>query len=189
VLKRLYNFFSGFAHQPFSTIIFAFLFFIEAIFFIPVDPILIMFCLERRNRALFYATVATIASVIGGIVAYFIGVTLFDSIGLKMINIFSSMHTFNRITHFYKLYESQVVLFAGFTPFPYKIITLSAGFCKLPLLPFIIYSIIGRGARFFLIALLIKQYGSYIQRFIDRYFNYLVILFTLLIVLCMVILK
>lgn len=189
MIKRIYKSVTTYVYHPSSSIVFALLFFIEAIFFIPVDPLLIIFCLAQRNRVYFYAWLATIASVMGGITAYFIGALLFDSIGLKIITIFSSAETFSRITDIYRNYETQAVLFAGFTPFPYKIVTLSAGFCKLPLIPFIIYSIVGRGARFFLIAFLIKRYGHQIQRIIDRYFNYLIIIFTLIVLLCMVILK
>lgn len=189
MIKRIYKSLTPYVYHPFSSLIFALLFFIEAIFFVPVDPLLIMFCLERRRRVYFYAYLATVSSVLGGAAAYFVGAILFDSLGLKIINIFSSMETFNRITHIYRTYESQAVLFASFTPFPYKIVTLSAGFCKLPLIPFIIYSFIGRGGRFFLLAFLIKRYGTHIQHMIDRYFTYLVMIFTLLLLLCMVILK
>jgi len=189
VVRKLYRSLSSYAHHPLSSIVFALLFFIEAIFFIPVDPILIMFCLERRSHALFYACLATLSSVLGGFAAYLIGFALFDTFGMKIINIFSSMETFNHMTNFYRVYESYAVLFAGFTPFPYKIVTLSAGFCKLPLFPFITFSLIGRGARFFLIAYVIKKYGPQVQLFIDRYFKYLVIVFTLIVLLCMVILK
>ncbi|HBR70319.1 TPA: cytochrome B [Candidatus Dependentiae bacterium] len=189
MIKRIYKSVTAYVHHPFSSLIFAFLFFIEAIFFIPVDPLLIIFCLQKRERAYFYACLATFSSVLGGIAAYFIGAMLFDSIGLKIINIFSSTATFNRITNIYHYYEAHAVLFAGFTPFPYKIITLSAGFCKLPIVPFIMYSLIGRGARFFLIAFLIKRYGKQIQRMIDKYFNYFVIIFTIIVLLCMVVLK
>ena len=189
MVKKFYKSLSAYTHHPFAPIVFAFLFFIEAIFFLPVDPILIMFCLERRSRALFFACLATISSVIGGVTAYLIGALLFDSWGLTIINIFSSMETFNRITQLYQSYESYAVLFASFTPFPYKIVTLSGGFCKLPLIPFIVCSIIGRGARFFLIAYVIKRYGPHVQQFIDRYFNYLIIIFTLVMLLCMLVLK
>jgi len=139
MIKKLYKSLSGYVHRPSAPYLFSLLFFIEAIFFVPVDPILIMFCLEKRSRALFYASLATLASVFGGLTAYIIGATLFDSVGLKMITTFSSMETFHKISTLYQTYESQAVLFASFTPFPYKIVTLSAGFCKLPLLPFIIY--------------------------------------------------
>ncbi len=189
MIKRLYNSLIPYVYHPLSSIVFAALFFIEAIFFVPVDPILIMFCVKRQDRAYFYALLATISSVIGGIVAYTIGALLFNSLGLKIITTFSSMEIFNKISDIYRNYETIAVLFAGFTPFPYKIITLSAGFCKLPLIPFIIYSFIGRGTRFFLVAFLIKRYGKHIEHLIDRYFNYLFLTFTLLILLCMVILK
>ena len=189
MIKRLYNSLVPYVYHPLSSFVFAALFFIEAIFFVPVDPILIMFCVKRQDRAYFYALLATISSVVGGICAYIIGALLFNSLGMKIVTTFSTIEVFNKITDIYRHYETIAVLFAGFTPFPYKIVTLSAGFCKLPLIPFVFYSFIGRGGRFFLIAFLIKRYGEHIEHLIDRYFNYLFLLFTLLIVLCMVILK
>lgn len=189
MIKRFYKSLTPYISHPISLIIFALLFFIEAIFFVPVDPILIMFCLERPPRAYMYALVATVASVFGGITAYLIGAALFDSIGIKIIEYFSSIETFDKITYLYRTYETSAVLISSFTPFPYKIVTLSAGFCRLPILPFIFFSVLGRGMRFFLVAFLIRRYGPQVQQFINRYFNYLVIIFTLLIILCMVILK
>jgi len=80
------------------------------------------------------------------------------------------------------LYQNWAVLIAGFTPLPYKAITISAGFCKLSIIPFIVCSIISRGARFFLIAGALYVWGARIKVFIDRYFNQLVLLFTILVV-------
>ena len=170
-------------HKSYATPLLAILFFIEAIFFVPVDPLLILFCLENRKKSIFFATVATISSVIGGAVAYYIGFQFWEMFGKKLIGLVTSEKTFEHIKTQYELYESWAVLIAGFTPLPYKAVTLTAGFCKLPFVPFIVYSFIARGARFFLVAITIKIWGAAIKNFIDKYFNLLAIIFILLVIL------
>lgn len=184
IIKNIYDWMGKQVHSKYADLTLGLLFFIESIFFVPVDPILIVYCLEQRKKAIWYATIATLASTLGGITAYFIGNVLWDSLGIKIIHALSSIETFEKICQQYKIYEYWAILIAGFTPLiPYKIITLTAGFCRLPLIPFIICSIIGRGARFFLVAILIKLYGDKIKTFIDNYFNQLVLIFTFIIIL------
>ena len=182
MLKKIYNYFGTQVNRPYATYLLAFLFFLEAIFFVPVDPLLILFCLENRKRALFFATIATIASVLGGIVAYYIGYKFWDLFGKKLISMITTEETFSHIRNQYKDYESLAVLVAGFTPLPYKAVTITAGFCKLPFLPFLLYSFIARGARFFLVATVIRIWGSPIKKFIDRFFNLLALLFIILVI-------
>ena len=160
------------------------LFFVESsIFFIPVDPLLILFCVQNNKRSLFYAGLATIASVCGGIFGYMIGALMWQSIGVKLVGwLFSEQTFFNLVTK-YKLYQNWAVLIAGFTPVPYKAVTVSAGFCHLPIVPFIWYSFLARGARFFLVAGMIRIWGAQVQRFIDKYFNSLVVLFAVIVIL------
>jgi len=182
VLKRMYNWCGQQVHTAYAVPLLALLFFVEAIFFVPVDPLLILYCIEDRMQAFYFATIATISSVMGGLMAYFIGFALWEACGRALVGILFSPETFSNVVHSYEQYESWAVLIAGFTPIPYKAITLSAGFCKLPLVPFIIFSLIGRGARFYLIAFGIRLWGDRVKEYIDRYFNLLVIFFTLLVV-------
>lgn len=167
----------------------ALLFFIEAIFFIPVDPLLMIYCIENKKKSLHYAFIATISSVAGGLFAYLIGAFLWGSIGTSLVNLFLSEAAFSKAVNTYGQYQVWAVLVAGFTPLPYKAITLSAGFCRLPILPFIICSIISRGARFFLVASLLRIWGTQVRHFIDRYFNQLVLLFVFLVVISFAIFK
>jgi membrane protein YqaA with SNARE-associated domain len=109
--------------------------------------------------------------------------------GIKLVSWAISQNSFNNAIAKYKLYQNWAVLVAGFTPLPYKAITLSAGFCRLPIVPFIICSLIARGARFFLIAGLLKIWGEQVRYFIDRYFNQLVLLFVFLLVVGFFILR
>jgi len=181
-LKRMYYWCGQQVHTVYAVPLLAFLFFVEAIFFVPVDPLLILYCIEDRAQAFYFATVATLSSVAGGLMAYFIGYAIWESCGRVLVGLLFSPETFNQVVHSYEQYESWAVLIAGFTPIPYKAITLTAGFCKLPLIPFIIFSMIGRGARFYLIAFGIHFWGEKVKEYIDRYFNLLVIFFTLLVV-------
>ena len=183
IIRKAYDWMGQKVHSTYATSWLAVLFFVEAFFFIPVDPILILFCVENNKRSFFYAAVATVSSVFGGIFGYIIGNLMWKSIGIKLVSWIISEQTFHQAVLKYELYQNWAVLIAGFTPLPYKAITLSAGYCSLPLIPFITFSLIARGTRFFLVAGAIRIWGGQIKNFIDRYFNQLVILFTVTLVL------
>jgi membrane protein YqaA with SNARE-associated domain len=190
LIRNVYDWMGKKAHSRHGLVWLCILFFIESSFFIiPVDPLLILFCVEHRKRAFFFATLATISSVVGGIFGYMIGYLLWDSVGVRLVNLFISQETFQVAVHRYTLYQAWAVLIGALTPVPYKAITISAGFCKLPLIPFFVYSIIGRGARFYLLAGAIYVWGVHIKEFIDKYFNYLVVAFTLIVILSCLALK
>jgi membrane protein YqaA with SNARE-associated domain len=188
MLKKLYDWMGRTVYYPHANLILGVLFYLEAIFFLPTDPVLIVYCLERRNKALTYATIATIASVLGGITSYFLGYILWQFFGEQILQIRLVAHvlpeaTFNHLCSLYKEYESWAVLAAAFTPIPYKAATFAAGICHLSLAPFIIFSAIGRGARFYLLAITIKIWGHHIKQYIDRYFNLIALLALLLIII------
>lgn len=189
-IRAVYDWFGTKVHTPHACWWLVGLFFIESsFFFVPVDPLLILFCLEHKKRSIFFATIATIASVVGGIFGYCIGWLLWDSIGISIVRWIISEGTFAQAVNKYTLYQAWAVFIAGFTPVPYKAVTISAGFCKLPLVPFIFYSTISRGLRFFLVAGSIYVWGDHIKIFIEKYFNYLVIVFTIVLILSCSVLK
>ena len=181
ILKKIYEWMGAKTQSPYANIWLAALFFIEAIFFVPVDPILILYSIENRKKSFYYAAIATVSSVLGGIFGYIIGALLWSSVGIKLVSWAISESSFLKAVQTYKLYQNWAVLIAGFTPLPYKAITLSAGFCGLPIIPFAICSLISRGLRFFLIAGLLRIWGAQVKYFIDRYFNQLVVLFVVLV--------
>ncbi len=189
IIRKIYDWMGSKVNSNHAIFWLAILFFTEAVFFIPVDPLLMLFCIENSKRSFFYATVATLSSVAGGIFGYLIGYFLWNSVGSGLVNLVISEATFNQAVLKYKLYQNWAVLIAGFTPVPYKAITLSAGFCNLAIMPFIAFSLISRGARFFLIAGAIRIWGPQIKNFIDRYFNQLVVLFTVVVILSIWLLK
>lgn len=190
VIRQIYDWMGTKVHSSYGLAWLAVLFFIEASFFIvPVDPLLILFCIEDNRRSFFYAAIATIASVAGGVFGYFIGAVLWESIGINLVNWLISEETFNGIVLKYQLYDHWAILIGGFTPIPYKAVTISAGFCNLSLFSFVFYSTIARGARFFMVAGAIRLWGAHIKNCIDRYFNYLVLAFVVIFVMSCTLLK
>lgn len=189
IVRRVYNWMENKVDSPYSTYWLAALFFTEAIFFIPVDPLLILFCVSNNKKSLYYATVATLASVAGGITAYFFGAMMWKSVGSKLVTWIISEESFNTAIVKYKLYQNWAVLIAGFTPLPYKAVTLSAGYCNLAFIPFVVFSLVSRGTRFFMVAGAISIWGNSIKSFIDKYFNQLAILFAILVILSVWIFK
>ena len=178
MLKRIYIRLGNYVASPYADYILALLCYIEALFFFPVDPLLMLYCLENRSKSLYYATIATISSVAGGTTGYFIGYTLWESFGQRMVFMFFTPDQFSYAVNLLKSHEALAIFIGGFTPIPYKLFTLCAGFCKLSLTSFILFSLLSRGARFFLIAGIIQIWGDPIKEYIDRYFNFLVVLIT-----------
>ena len=188
-IRKLYDWMGEKVKSPYADYWLGIFFFIEAVFFIPVDPLLILYCIHNRSKSIYYATLATLSSVAGGLFGYFIGASLWNSVGIKLVSWIISESSFNNAVENYKIYQNWAVFIAGFTPIPYKAITISAGFCGLSIVPFITFSLISRGSRFFLLAGTIRIWGKQVKGFIDQYFNQLVVLFVILIILSFWILK
>ncbi len=149
-------------------------------FFFPVPPDLIYIPLAILNpkNAFFYAFITTLFSVIGGIFGYFLG----KYGGRPLVNKFISEERLYNVKLFYNKYDVWAVVIGGFTPIPYKIFTVAAGIFDLNLRNFIIASILGRGARFFLVCGLIYFFGPSIKYFLDKYFELFTIVFMILLI-------
>lgn len=190
--KSLYSWVLSWAQTKYGAVALFVLAFTESVFFpIPPDILLIALALGATAKAFRYAFICTAGSVLGAFVGYAIG----NYVWLTSSGEFSAFANFffaNIPGFSVELYESIKALFAewdfwviftaGFTPIPYKVFTITSGVFDVNLLMFSVASIIGRGARFFLVAWLIWKFGPSIKRFIDKYFNLLAIVFTLLIV-------
>ncbi len=143
--------------------------FAESSFFpVPVDVLLAPLCLAQRNRAWFFALLATIFSALGGVLGYFIGVLAFDAIApvLKDVGYWDK---YTLAKSWFDQWGIWVVFLAGFTPIPYKVFTIAAGVANMALLPFFIMSLLGRGARFFLVAGLIRWGGEKMETLLRDY--------------------
>jgi membrane protein YqaA with SNARE-associated domain len=155
--------------------------FCESSFFpIPPDVMLVPMVLARRDQAYLIASVCTLASLAGGIFGYVIGYFLFDTVGQWLIDVY---HLGSRMEGLRLLYEDWgdlVILIAGVTPIPFKLVTIASGFFQFNFLLFVILAAIARGARFFAIAWLLKRYGAPMQEFIERRLTLLGWLFLLL---------
>ncbi len=157
--------------------------FAESSFFpIPPDIILIPMILAKRTKAFFYALICTFSSVMGGVFGYLIGFLLFNSIGILLINIYHLDEQVNQFKNYYNYYGAWIVIIAGFTPFPFKVITIASGLFQLNFVIFLLCSFISRGARFYIVSSLLYFFGDKIKLFIDKYFNFLTILFFILLI-------
>ena len=157
--------------------------FAESSFFpIPPDIILIPMALAKKTKAFLYAFICTISSVLGAILGYLIGILLFNSIGILLIDFYHLTNEVSEFKEYYNLYGAWIVIIAGFTPFPFKVITIASGLFELNFFIFLVSSILSRGARFYLISGLLYFFGNKIKIFIDKYFNFLTIIFLVLLI-------
>ena len=175
MLRKLYHWALDLAAQKHAVPILAFVAFLESsIFPIPPDVLLIPMCLANRSKAFFYAAICTIFSVLGGIAGYGIGYFLYDTIGIQVLDVYGKAAAFDTFAGHYNEWGAWIVLGAGLTPFPYKVITIASGVTQLNLGLFIVFSVIARAARFFLVAGLLWKYGAPILKFIEKYLPWVV---------------
>ena len=182
-LKRTYNWTLEKAQHKNAKWYLSLISFVESSFFpIPPDILLIPMALASKANAIFYAFICTLFSVLGGILGYAIGYFFYNSVGIYIVEFYHLENSFNIFESYYKEFGILIVLGAGITPFPYKFITIASGVFGLNIFLFIIVSIIGRGLRFYLIAILLYFFGEKIKLIIDKYFNILTIVFFILLV-------
>ncbi len=183
MLRRLYDWTMGLARRRHADKALAAVSFAESsVFPIPPDVLLIPMVLARRQRWAYLATICTIASVLGAFLGYAIGALFMDIIGDPILRFYGKEDSFERIQILYNQWGGWGVFFAALTPFPYKVLTIFSGATGLNFAVFTIVSIIGRAGRFFLVAWLLGRYGEPLQRFIDRWLNWLFLAFVLLLV-------
>jgi len=191
-IRQLYDWVLHWSETPYGPTALFILAFAEASFFpVPPDALLIALVLGSSKKAFKFAFICLVGSITGALLGYFIGNLLWWSPGGEFTSLanfffdnipgFSEKDFFN-IQELYVKYDFWIVFTAGFTPLPYKVITISAGAFNINLIMFITASIISRGARFYLISLLIWKFGPQIKQFIDKYFNWLAIAFTILLI-------
>lgn len=183
MLKRLYDWVIHWADTKYGVPVLAFVAFIESSFFpVPPDPLLLALGLGKPNRAIFYALICSAASIVGGILGYMIGLTLWEAVSEFFFTYLFSQQTFDFVGNKYNDNAFLAILGAAFTPIPYKVFTISAGVFKINLAIFIIASAIGRSARFLLEGILIHFYGENIRNFIEKYLGILSLVFFILLV-------
>ena len=140
----------------------------SSVFPIPPDAMLIPMCLARPDRAWRYAAICTIASVLGGVLGYVIGFWLFDAIAMPVLRGYGYADALARFESWYAAWGVWVILIKGLTPIPYKIVTIASGAAKFDFVLFLAASIVTRGLRFFLLAVLLRRFGPPIRDFIEQ---------------------
>jgi membrane protein YqaA with SNARE-associated domain len=183
--RRTYDWVLGWAKTPYGAIALFVLAFCESSFFpIAPDVLLIVLVLGAKNKAFGYATNCTVGSILGAFLGYGIGYFLWwdadKSFSPLAMFFFEQIPGFTQNVFFeiktlFEKWDFWIIFIAGFTPIPYKLFTVSGGAFQIDLTMFTLASVIGRGARFFLIAYLLWKFGEAIKLFIEKYFNMIAI--------------
>ncbi len=149
------------------------IFALELVLILPLDAVLVFFCLHNKSRRYLFAIIATLGSLLSGVAGYLLGRLLWDSIGTFVVGHLLSPDFFHRLIDHYAQNEALAVLIGSLLPVPLKAISLSAGFCQIPFVPFLFYILLARAVRFFLVAVSVQQWGEKIALFFDRHFSHL----------------
>ena len=185
IVRRLYNWMLSWADSRWGGLALFLFAMAESIFFpVPPDVLLIALCIGAVAKSFKYAAICTAGSVFGAIIGFGLGAFAWDLVDNLFIPAIFSQEAFDSVGVKYSEWNFWLVFTAGFTPIPYKLITISAGvFLGMKdFLIFVIASAISRGMRFVLVAALIYKFGAPIKKFIDKYFNLCAIAFTVLLV-------
>jgi membrane protein YqaA with SNARE-associated domain len=184
MLKRIYDWCIDAAHKPYALWIMGVVAFAESSFFpVPPDVMLIPMSLARPQRAWVYAAICTVTSVLGGILGYAIGALLFDSVGHWLIQVYGLGDKVDAFRASYAEWGAVIILLKGLTPIPYKLVTITSGFAGYNLLLFVLCSIVARGGRFFIVAILLNRYGDWIRRKLEEHLGLWVTLGAIVLVL------
>ncbi len=181
MLQKTYDKTMQLADHPHALWWLALVAFVESsVFPIPPDVLMIPMIIARPSRAWLIASVALVASVLGGIVGYGIGAFAYDSIGQPILAAMGKADAMAEFNTRFNDFGFWAVLTAGVTPFPYKVITIMSGWTGMPFATFVATSILARALRFFIVAGLLRAFGAPIREFIEKKLG---LMFTLFIVL------
>ncbi len=189
-LRRLYDWVLAFAETPYGTRALFLLAVAESSFFpIPPDVLLMALAVAAPSRAFRFAAICSVGSVLGGAIGYLLGLEFYELVGRPIVEFYSAAESYERVQQLYRDWDAIAVAVAGFTPIPYKVFTIAAGAFQINFPTFLLASLVSRSARFFLIGGLIWWLGPQIRVFIERYFNWLTVVFAVLLVGGFVLLK
>jgi membrane protein YqaA with SNARE-associated domain len=183
MLRRLYDWCIAAAGKPYAIWILGAVSFVESSFFpVPPDIMLIPMALARPDRAWRYATICTLTSVAGGMLGYFIGALLYDSVGQWIVRVWGYGDKIEAVRQAFADYGYLIILGKGVTPIPYKIVTIASGFAGYNFGLFVLLSLLTRGARFFAEAFLLKRYGPRARVMIEKRLGFWVTISALVLV-------
>lgn len=168
-LRRLYDWCIAAADKPHATWLLGTVSFMESSFFpVPPDVMLIPMAVARPDRAWFFATVCTLTSVAGGVLGYFIGAVLYDSVGHWLIQLYGYGSKVEAFREAYAYWGTWIILIKGLTPIPYKLVTITSGFAGYNFFLFVVLSLVTRGMRFYVLAFLLNRYGDQARAIIEE---------------------
>jgi membrane protein YqaA with SNARE-associated domain len=183
MLRRLYDWVLAKAAHPRAEWWLAAFAFVEASFFpVPPHPLLGLMCLAEPKKAIRFALIATIASVAGGLLGYGIGAFLYDTVGQDLLALLHLTDSFPAAACYLREYGVEIIVVKGATPIPFKLLTITAGFIHMPLVPFLLASVVSRSISFMIVGVLFRLFGAPIKRFIDKYLGWVTIGFVALVV-------
>jgi membrane protein YqaA with SNARE-associated domain len=183
MLRSLYDWCINAAGKPYAAWLLVAVSFMESSFFpVPPDIMLIPMALARPERAWRYAVLCTVGSVAGGVLGYFIGAVLYDSVGLWLIRLYGYGDKVEAFREAYAQYGALIILLKGLTPIPYKLVTIASGFAGYNFAAFVGLSLLTRGVRFFAEAFLLRRYGPRARVMIEKRLGLWVTLGALLLV-------
>lgn len=183
MLRRLYTWIMDkAAHRHAQWWLAALAFADGGLFPFPPHPLLGLMCLAEPKKAIRFALITTLASVLGGLLGYTIGHFLYDTIGTQMLSLLGLTDTFPTAACYLKEYGAEIIVLKGATPIPFLLLTITAGFISFPLGTFLIASIISRAAIFISVGVLFRLFGPAIKSVIDKYFALVVTAFLIVVV-------
>ena len=183
MLRKLYDWVLAKAAHPHAQWWLALFAFVEASFFpIPPHPLLGLMCLAEPARAIRFAVIATAASVAGGMLGYAIGWGLYDTVGTELLAWLGMTESFPVAACYLREYGAEIIMIKGATPIPFKLLTITAGFIGMSLVPFILASIVSRSISFMIVGVLFRLFGRPIKAFIDKYLGLVTVGFVVLVV-------
>ncbi len=173
--SKLYSWAIQKATSPRAPLWIGLLFSLELFLFIPLDAILMFFCLQNRSKIFQYVAIASIASLVSGLAGYLAGHFLWDLIGSYVVPHFISTASFDKVSFQFQTYEKWAVFFGGFIPFPLKALSLVAGVFKLGIMPFALCLIAARSLRFLLIGGTMAIWGEKVKFFVEKHFHRIIV--------------
>jgi membrane protein YqaA with SNARE-associated domain len=183
MLRRLYDWTLAKASHPHAQWWLAGFAFVEASFFpVPPHPLLGIMCLAEPKKALRFAVVATLASVLGGLLGYAIGHFVYESVGAQLLQLLGLTRSFPKAACYLREYGAEIIMIKGATPIPFNLLTITAGFIAMPLLTFVGASLVSRSISFMIVGVLFRLFGAPIQAFIDKYLGLATAIFAILVV-------
>lgn len=169
MFKALYNWTLALSASPRAPQALAAVSFAESSFFpVPPDVMLVPMTMAKPERAWRYAAICTIASVLGGLLGYAIGALLYDTLGAWLIKFYGYGDKMDGFRALYQEHGHWIILIKGFTPIPFKLVTIASGLAGYDLVWFIALSLLTRGARFYLVAGVMNRFGVPIRRMIEE---------------------